>query len=155
MIDIEDSSQHLTTLKAKDWAKLFALIPRIDATETFGKVEGGKFDRDVVTAPYWIPDEIVGQTVQVIRKLNINPVFDWPQWEEGRSILENKDFDYSSLDTINLCKLLTTIIRADRFSEGYMISCFQNGIMTKIIRGLESQSRFKADYHDGVFAVRF
>ena len=74
MIDIEDFPQHLTTLKAKDWAKLFALIPRIEATETYGKVKGGKLDGNVVTAPYWVPAEIVGQTVQVIRKLNINPV---------------------------------------------------------------------------------
>ncbi|MBK8055438.1 MAG: hypothetical protein IPK35_19750 [Saprospiraceae bacterium] len=69
----------------------------------------------------------------------MTPVFDWAAWEDGKNILLNPDFEYNTLDLISLCKLLTVIIRADRFNEGYLVSCFEKGIVLKIITALESK----------------
>jgi len=38
---------------------------------------------------------------------------------------------------ITLCKLLTTIIRADRFSDGYMLSAFKHGDILEILKELK------------------
>lgn len=115
------------------------LRKRLKPQKKFGTLCGNeKLDSGVFTLPYWQRSEIVEKTVNVISSLQLTPVFDWGAWSEGKDILFNNDFDYNTLDTITLCKLLTTLIRADRFNEGFLISCFQNGIVLKIIIALEN-----------------
>jgi ADP-ribosylglycohydrolase len=113
-------------------------LPVIERTDKFGEVKGGeKLENGFMTFPYWNSSEIVDKTFDVIDELNLNPIFDWTSWKEGKSILNDNHFNYSELDSITLCKLFTTIIRADRFNDGFMISCFENGIFSKIIKGLQ------------------
>jgi len=68
-------------------------------------------------------------------------VFDWVKWNEGKEILEKKA--YKDQDIITLCKLLTTIARADRFCEGFLFSAFKDGgilaILTEIKRKIEPE----------------
>lgn len=138
MIDLELLPKHLATLRPDDWAKLFELLPIIERTKKFGEVKGGeKLEDGSMTFPYWNSSEIVDKTFDVIGELNLKPIFDWTTWREGKSILNDDHFNYSKLDTITLCKLFTLIIRADRFDDGVMISCFENGIFTEIIKGLK------------------
>jgi len=139
MIEIEKFSSYINLLSLKDWERLFTLKQEIKATKKFGTLCGNeKVDSGVFTLPYWQRSEIVEKTVNVISSLQLTPVFDWGAWSEGKDILFNGNFDYNTLDTITLCKLLTTLIRADRFNEGFLISCFQNGIVLKIIIALEN-----------------
>lgn len=138
MIDLENFTEHLKTLTIKDWNKLFNLIPAIEKNENFGEIiPNEELIDSSFTFPHWNTSEIFDITYNVIIDLKLNPVFDWVNWETGKSILKDSNFNYSELDTISLCKLLTTIIRADRFNEGYMISCFRKGMITKIIKGLQ------------------
>jgi len=144
MIEIENFQKHLETLKTKDWDRLFALTPKIESTKKFGEVRGGKKQKGgSIIAPYWHSAEIVDAFVTTFYDLNIWVIFDWGSWDEGKTILKRKDADYSTLDTITLCKLLTTIVRADRFNDGFMISCFESGIITKIIKGLQKNVNSK------------
>ena len=144
MIEIEDFQKHLETLKTKDWKRLFDLLPQIEKTEKFGEIKGGeKLENGSMADFYWSWSEIVDKAFNVITELNLNPIFDWSSWKEGKSFLNDNHFDYSELDTITLCKLLTTIIRADRFNNGFMISCFESGIITKIIKGLQKNVNSK------------
>ena len=139
MIEIENFASYINQLSLKDWERVFTLKEEIKATKTFGTLCGNeKVDSGVFTLPYWQRSEIVEKTVNVISSLQLTPVFDWGAWEEGKDILFNGDFDYNTLDTITLCKLLTTLIRADRFNEGYLVSCFEKGIVLKIITALEN-----------------
>jgi len=48
--------------------------------------------------------------------------------------------EFENLDSITLCKLLTTIVRADRFNDGLMISYFNDGTISAIIQDLKKQS---------------
>ncbi|OFX58697.1 MAG: hypothetical protein A2046_10195 [Bacteroidetes bacterium GWA2_30_7] len=64
-------------------------------------------------------------------------MFDWVSWTEGSDIIKNKDTDYSKLSTEILCKLITVIIRANRFNEGYLVISFEKGIILKILKGLK------------------
>lgn len=139
MIELEKFPKHLTSLNQSDWERLFALLPEIESSEKFGEIKGGeRQDDNTLTFPYWDSMEIVDKTFKVINELNLTPIFAWTTWKEGKIILNDKSFDYSILDTITLCKLLTTIIRADRFNDGFLISCFDRGVIAKIIKGLKN-----------------
>lgn len=118
--------------------RLFSLLPEIEATKKFGEVEGGEQTEDgSFTFPYWSSSEIVDKVFQLIHELNLVPAFDWKSWDEGKSILNNQDFNYSNLDTITLCKLLTTIVRADRFNDGFFVLNFENRVIPKIIKAIK------------------
>jgi hypothetical protein len=138
MIELEKFPDHLQTLRLEDWESLFILLPEIEMTSNFGQLKGGESLNDGwIAMPFWSSFEIVDKTFKAIMDLNLCPVFDWSNWQEGEAIVNNQAFDYGQIDTIQLCKLLTLIIRADRFNDGYLISCFKKGIMTKIIRSLK------------------
>lgn len=76
---------------------------------------------------------IVEDTIQIIIRLNIMPVFDWMEWKKGYEILEDNSFDYSKLETLTLCKLLTFIFRTDRYNANYLYERFLDRSMVKIL----------------------
>lgn len=138
MIELEKLEKHIQSLKKEDWDKLFSLLPEIEATKEFGSMKGGEVLEDgTISLPYSDPSEIVDKVFQSIHDLNIVPVFDWITWEQGQSILDRLEFDHSNLDTLTLCKLLTVIVRSDRFNDGYFMANFENGNVPKIIRALK------------------
>ncbi len=63
--------------------------------------------------------------------------FDWGEWEEGKEIISNKNFDYNTLDITTKCKIITTIVRADRFREGFLVKCFEEGVILKVLKSIE------------------
>ncbi|WP_372775952.1 ADP-ribosylglycohydrolase family protein [Mangrovibacterium sp.] len=138
MIKLEKLQEHIQSLKKDDWNKLFVLLPEIESTKKFGELKGCERQEDgSYTFPYWYTYEIVDRVHHIIHELKLIPVFDWSSWEEGQSILENQNFDYATLDSITLCKLLTTIVRADRFNDGFLVSNFENGAVPGIIKALK------------------
>ena len=71
--------------------------------------------------------DITQSFVKTAYELKLVLNFDWGEWPEGKAMLQNKSQDFDNLDLATLCKLITTIIRADRFNDGYLISRFENG----------------------------
>ena len=59
-----------------------------------------------------------------------------PQAQEGQSTLQDRNQDFSDFDPVTLCKYITLIVRAERFYEGYLHNCFENGSVLKIITAL-------------------
>lgn len=53
--------------------------------------------------------------------------FKWNKWYEGQKILEDSAADFSKCSLLQLSMYLTTIFRADRFSEGTIQQCLENG----------------------------
>lgn len=149
MIEIEHFRTHLQNLRASDWAQLFILIPEIERTQKFGEIKDSQKQADgSLIMPSWYSAEIVDKTMKVINHLELYPVFDWVNWKEGQSMLSNKNLSFSALDTEILCKLLTIIIRKDRFLEGFLISCFETGLMYNILKGIQEkvqENNFRAN----------
>jgi ADP-ribosyl-[dinitrogen reductase] hydrolase len=144
MIELEKLQEHLKTLEQNDWNRLFSLLPEIEATKKFVETKGGEQLENGSTASlYWDSSEIVKKVFRLIHELNLVPLFNWTSWDEGKAILKNKEFDYLTLDTITLCKLLTTIVRADRFNDGFFVHCFENGIVPKIIKAIKQNEAKK------------
>lgn len=145
MIELDELPAHLNTLSQTDWNKLFMLIPKIEITNKFGEVKGGEQLPDgSMTMLYWSSNEIVDQFYNAVHEINIIPVFNWADWKEGDKYLNDAQLDYGSLDIVTLCKLLTAIIRADRFSDGYLIGMFKNGVILKVIKAIEQKYQQKA-----------
>ena len=139
MVTIDNFSNHLMSLSNEDWNKLFILIPEIETTKKFGQIEGGdEIIEGVIQLPYWDWEKITQKFVETMYDLNLVINFDWMDWNDGRGMLQNNSHDYNSLDTLTLFKLLTTIIRADRFNDGYLIINFKNGNIIKIIKAIKT-----------------
>lgn len=139
MIPLESFPHHLHTLTPANWKSLFSLLPEIEQTTSFGHAAGGETVDGVTTIPYWVPADIVTRTINVLNELQLIPVFDWMQWEEGRNILNTPHYYFMVLPVVDLCRLLTVITRTDRFSEGYLVRCFENGSVLGILRALEKK----------------
>ena len=138
MTELKDLEDRLKKISNSNWAKLFRLIAEIERTTSFGEMEGGDKNRDgSMTMPYVNPTKVVDDFLKISYEIGIIPVFDWTSWSEGRELINDRKTDYSKLNTVTLCKLLTVIIRADRFNEGFLVSCFENGIILKILKGLK------------------
>ena len=63
--------------------------------------------------------------------------FNWGRWEEGRKIVARGD--YKNQNPVTLLKILTAIIRNDRFNDGALIQAFENRTIEKILVELHKQ----------------
>jgi len=146
MATIENFQNQLESLSHDEWKKLFSLISEIEGSDKFGELAGGKEVMERVTEmPYWDQAQITQKFVKTMSDLGLVLNFDWMDWSEGREMLQNKGQEYEALDTVTLCKLLTTIIRGDRFNDGLLILNFENGNVLKIIRALKSNQTLRAN----------
>lgn len=62
-------------------------------------------------------------------------VFDWMKWDEGKEAYRAKDFE--GKDIHYLCKLITMVVRSDRFTENLVYCEMQNGTLSMIIDEIE------------------
>jgi Family of unknown function (DUF6508) len=137
MISLEDFPQHLQSLKKEDWSKLFSILDEITTDTHFGEMISPETLPDGTNQfPYYAWAPVVSRFVEVVYELEIIVHFNWSSWQEGKALLENPKTNYDRLDNVTLCKLLTVIVRADRFSEGTLVGSFENGVIQKIIKGI-------------------
>jgi len=134
---------HTTTTdteQQKDWKPLFGLLPEIKQKKKFGKLVGSKKMPDGnLSLPFWLEDEIVSRFFNAAYILGVVKVFDWAAWQEGIDILNNPDANFNDYDPETLCKLITLIVRSDKFCDGYMINAFETGTMAGIIEALKNK----------------
>ena len=130
----------ISSIKIDQWQSLFDLISQIEKTRSFGEyVASDEISEGIHTFPYVASADIVDEFVSIAYELNIVIAFDWPQWKEGEVMLNNPDTKYAELDLITLCKLISIIIRADRFVEGFLVGCFEEGSILTILHALKER----------------
>lgn len=139
-LDEKNCKDKINALTHQDWQPLLALIPKIKITSTFGVwSEGNKDEEGVFHVPYCVPAPIVSQFLRVVYAIPIIINFDWGVWDEGRKIASDEDFDFDSTDLITKCKLITAIVRNDRFCEGVLVSAFESGLILRILKSIEKE----------------
>ncbi|MBN8589816.1 MAG: hypothetical protein J0L94_16000 [Rhodothermia bacterium] len=78
--------------------------------------------------------EILRQFLEVVHhQTPIMIVFDWVNWQQGKDLIRNINSDFSSLLIPDLCKLITLLVRADRFNGGLLQSSIDNGLVLKLL----------------------
>jgi hypothetical protein len=131
-IHLEDLSDHLAEITQDQWKILFAMIPEIENTTYFGEIT---FKDGIIYPATW--PEIVNRFHEYVYEIGLVVDFDWPNWDEGKQILSEEITDLSEYSAVTICKLLTCIVRSDRFVEGNLIAYFEDGTILTILRALK------------------
>lgn len=126
--DVGEAVRAFFSLEGADWRALLDLNRRI--REHRGP--WGHWERP----PHLLlhPDQLVSEFVQFWYAKKLIVVFEWGAWQEGRDWYRSADAGkYAALDVPTALKLLTAVIRNDRFNEGALVSAFESGDFPKIL----------------------
>lgn len=135
----ESSVKAFSELRDENWDRLVTINNRIQSHEgAWGKTQGGEADSDgVIEMPFWVSDPLVSEFVTFMYANDLVVNFNWSAWSEGREWFKSSDASkYDTLDVPTALKLLTAVIRNDRFSDGALVSSFESGDFPKIISRL-------------------
>lgn len=136
----ENYKEIIGSISQQDWQQLFDLIPEIENTLDFGDMK--KIEKDengIIQMPFWIPSPTVKKFQKIVNELPIIIVFGWSSWDEGREMANDQNFDFDSIDVLTKCKLITAIIRNNKFCDGALVSAFQSGLILKILKSMQKQ----------------
>ena len=140
LLDERNCKDKINAFTYQDWQPLMALIPEIGNTSNFGEWSGGNKDEEgVVQAPYCVPATIVSQFIEIVYAIPIIIDFDWGAWDEGRNIARDDNIDFDTIDLLEKCKLITAIVRNNRFCEGALVSAFESGLILNILKSIEKE----------------
>ena len=140
IIDEEDCKEKILSLTNKSWKPLLDLIPEIENTRNFGEWEKGEKDEEgVIQFPYFIPADVVSQFLKIVYSIPIIISFNWGAWNEGRKIANTPNFNFDNANLVTKCKLITALVRNDRFCDGALASAFESGLILKILKSIENQ----------------
>ncbi len=137
-----DESNYIDIINSYDkkhWQPLLDLIPEIKSTVKFGEMVCQKDKEGEEIMPYYALSPVVEKFLSLVYELNIIVVFKWFAWNEGKKIFANESFDYTSIDIPTKCKLITVIVRNDRFCDGVLVSNFQSGVILKLLLAINKQ----------------
>ena len=136
----ENYKEKIESMTPDDWKPLLDLIPVIEKTESFYTAGTISYqDEDIVEIGRSIQNPVIHTFREIAYQLPIIIDFGWAQWDEGRELAGNPDTDYDSIDIPTKCKLITAFVRNDRFCEGVLASCFEDGTILKILRSIRNQ----------------
>jgi hypothetical protein len=88
--------------------------------------------------PY-VEHEILEEFREAVYSIPIAIDFNWGAWDEGRKIVSDDNFDYDTIDIPEKCKVITAIVRNDRFCSGRLVEAFETGMMMKVIKSIQKQ----------------
>jgi hypothetical protein len=118
---------------------LAAFLPIFEQPDfTFGSWSGSnEGEPNVITMPYFMFSRDANAFVQSAYDLGwVQRGFNWPEWThtpEARDLRDDpKKMTRATPD--QLSRLLTVIIRQERFCEGSIESAFESGLLTAICR---------------------
>ena len=134
--DMNEWTDVLKSLNDDDWLEIEKLNSKIQShTGSWGEMEGGEKDESgAIQMPYASPDPLVSEFSKTWYEKGLVIPFDWGNWQEGRDWYARTDESkYDSLDSETALKLLTAVIRNDRFNEGALMRAFESGDFPKII----------------------
>jgi len=140
IVNGENYIELINSYSIEVWHPLLDLIPEIEASEGFGEIQGGeKNEKGEISFPHYRESPVIGKFHQVVYNIPIIIDFDWGSWDEGRSMVGDESFDYDTIDIPTKCKIITAIVRNDRFCEGALVSAFESDLMFKILKSIEKQ----------------
>jgi len=136
--------EKITSYSEQDWKPLLGLIPKIEKVEKFGDdSEAMKLlEQGIIDMNPYEENEVVEEFRQVCYTIPIMIDFNWGSWDEGRAIVSDNNFDYDTIDIPTKCKIITAIVRNDRFCSGRLVEAFESGMMLKVLKSIRKQLKF-------------
>lgn len=108
--------------------------PDFKAGEFHGAEETGE---GVFNMPYVAYSKLADEFVQAAYDHGwVLRGFDWPKWAQSREAetLRDDEATLASATSEQLARLLTVVIRQDRFVEGALLDAFESGLILRIVR---------------------
>lgn len=118
---------------------LAAFLPDLEQPEfSAGEMRGGnEMEPGILRMPYASYSEVVDRFIDYAYKYGwVIQDFDWPAWAQSAEAIRLRD-EESALECATaeqLIRLLTVLIRQERFSEGSLLTAFESGLMLRIVR---------------------
>ncbi|HJM04704.1 MAG TPA: DUF6508 domain-containing protein [Candidatus Saccharimonadaceae bacterium] len=145
-----DAKEALAKLTDADWQELAELNQKIQNHKgAWGETKGGEQvpsrtdpSRIVTVMPYIENNELINEFIQTIHdKGLILEGFDWKNWHVGKLWMEDdRESKYELLnDKVFTVKLITALVRQDRFAEGSIKRWFELGVIQKVLGRLLRQ----------------
>lgn len=125
---------------------LAELLPAFEAAEAeFGEWKGGEeLEPGSITAPWFAPSELTSRFLEVAYRDGwVRPDFDWGEWAATPEAQRLRD-DRGALAQAtvpDLARLLTVVIRSDRFVEGTLDWAIESGLVTAVLRRIAQLRR--------------
>ncbi|MFN7917883.1 MAG: DUF6508 domain-containing protein [Vicinamibacterales bacterium] len=111
-------------------------LPTFEASE-FEAASSHVSQGDESATPWEVPSEVVQKFVEAAYEHGwVRSGFKWGEWQqtdEAIQLLRDPEA-ISSADAEQLARVLTVVIRRDRFNEGSLIYDFRSGLITRIVR---------------------
>jgi len=132
--------EKISSFSRQDWQQLFDLINEIENTSEFEILEEEeKEENGVIKLPNYLEVPVVSRFREIVYEIPIIIDFDWGSWDEGRKMARTENFDIDTIDIPTKCKLITAIVRNDRFCDGALASAFDSGLLLKILKSIRKQ----------------
>lgn len=138
-IKIQDAVNSFKTMPEDTKRQLSDLNARVQAhTDEWGRRhENERTESGTLVFPWVEQSELIQEFVKFMYDNNLIVKFSWPEWQAGRDWYSHQDeMKYDGLDVETALKLLTAVIRNDRFNEGALVQAFEDGSFPKIIQKL-------------------
>jgi hypothetical protein len=137
----ENYIERINSYTKHQWKPLLDLIPKIEKVEKFGDdTEAMKLlEKGIITMNPYVEHEIVAAFRQACYTIPLIIDFDWHSWDEGREMVSDNNFDYDTIDIPTKCKIITAIVRNDRFCSGRLVDAFDTGMMLKLLKSIRRQ----------------
>lgn len=126
--------QRLRAIPADLWHALWAAVDEMNVGAETGTWSGGDptatsvdsgVPQTVMSMPYVTYSDAVNRVVAALYDAGVIVVFNWPEWEglercRGHALLEHGK-------VADAVRMLTAIVRAERFSEGSIAMALEDG----------------------------
>lgn len=127
---------HLRTISMPQWERLLALIPALQQKQVFGHWEGSE------QTLFMVPEKEVLLFFDLVHELGLMVFFDWTHWTKGKQAWMNKTYDFNEMTLPELCKMVTMLIRGDRFNDGLLVESFDRGVILRILLAIRQKIPF-------------
>jgi len=122
-----------------DWKPLLDLIPEIEKAKSFCTPFDNLKEDTIYLYPTFKESDVVLRFRKIVYDLPIIIDFGWGGWDEGRKMVADEYFDYDTIDIPTKCKIITAIVRNDRFCSGRLVSAFEDELILKVLKSIRSQ----------------
>lgn len=122
-----------------DWQAFLEVVKQINQTKEFGQLiesKGQIFD-------YYEYANSIQNLEKIFYNMPLLVVFSWSAWEEGKQMYNNSSFDWDSVDLGIKCKIVTALIRSERFNEGTLMAGFEEGKIQRILNSMQNDIKKK------------
>lgn len=123
MTPLHNFDNHLQSITKEQWSNLFVLVDQLHHP----KVNNGV--KSIET------HQLMFDTIETIISLGLLVKFDYTKCKLIDQVLVSNNYD--DLDILSVCKILTVIIRKDKFVYNTIQCYFEMGTLTKLLQHLK------------------